>query len=64
MASWEFARIGKIGRRWTGGIWLFNIAAYMLLDPLKFTIRYALSGKAWGLAFDKKVCETKPTLIS
>lgn len=64
MASWELARNGKIGRRWTGGIWLFNIATYMLLDPLKFTVRYALSGIAWGLAFDKKVCETKPTLIS
>ncbi|KAK4557770.1 hypothetical protein RGQ29_007509 [Quercus rubra] len=60
MASWEFARIGKIGRRWTGGIWLFNIATYMLLDPLKFTVRYALSGKAWGLAFDKKVRHSPP----
>lgn len=36
----------------------------MLLDPLKFTVRYALSGKAWGLAFDKKVSETKPALMS
>ncbi|KAK7843627.1 plasma membrane atpase 2 [Quercus suber] len=58
MASWEFAGIGKIGWRWTGVIWLFNIATYMLLDPLKFTVRYALSGKAWGLAFDKKTAFT------
>uniref|UniRef100_A0A7N2N4N3 Cation-transporting P-type ATPase N-terminal domain-containing protein n=1 Tax=Quercus lobata TaxID=97700 RepID=A0A7N2N4N3_QUELO len=58
MVSWEFAGIGKIGWRWTGVIWLFNIATYMLLDPLKFTVRYALSGKAWSHIINQLFCYT------
>ena len=45
-ASWEFAGIRKIGWGWTGVIWLYNILTYMLLDPIKFGVRYALSGRA------------------
>nr|GLL44897.1 plasma membrane ATPase 1-like isoform X1 [Ipomoea trifida] len=45
----SFAGIEKIGWRWTAVIWLDNIVTYFLLDPIKFGVRYALSGKAWGL---------------
>ena len=45
-ASWEFAGIRKIGWGWTGVIWLYNILTYMLLDPIKFGVQYALSGRA------------------
>ncbi|KAF9603217.1 hypothetical protein IFM89_034550 [Coptis chinensis] len=54
----EFAKIGKIGWAWTGVIWLFNIATYLLLDPIKFGVRYALSGKAWGLVMDQRTAFT------
>ncbi|XP_059597303.1 ATPase 11, plasma membrane-type isoform X1 [Vitis vinifera] len=45
-ASLEFAGIKKIGWGWTGVIWLYNILTYMLLDPIKFGVQYALSGRA------------------
>ncbi|KAF9685433.1 hypothetical protein SADUNF_Sadunf03G0054100 [Salix dunnii] len=48
-ATWDFAGISKIGWRWTAVIWLYNIVTYMLLDPIKFAVRYALSGRAWSL---------------
>ncbi|AEE80046.1 plasma membrane H+-ATPase-like [Arabidopsis thaliana] len=47
MANWPFAGIRSIGWGWTGVIWIFNIVTYMLLDPIKFLVRYALSGKSW-----------------
>ncbi|KAK4389530.1 ATPase 11, plasma membrane-type [Sesamum angolense] len=50
--------IRKIGWGWTAVIWLFNIVTYMLLDPIKFAVRYALSGRAWGLLLDKKTAFT------
>lgn len=53
--SWDTAGIQKIGWGWTGVIWLYNIVTYMLLDPLKFAVQYALSGRAWGLVVDKRV---------
>ncbi|XP_074329744.1 plasma membrane ATPase 1-like isoform X1 [Apium graveolens] len=52
--SWDTAGIQKIGWGWTGVIWLYNIVTYMLLDPLKFAVQYALSGRAWGLVVDKR----------
>ncbi|XP_044494134.1 plasma membrane ATPase 1-like isoform X2 [Mangifera indica] len=57
-ATSEFAGIRKIGWGWTGVIWLFNIATYLLLDPIKFAVRYALSGRAWGLIVDKRTAFT------
>ncbi|KAL5539223.1 hypothetical protein UlMin_044519 [Ulmus minor] len=53
-ANLEFAKIKSIGWGWTGVIWLFNIVTYMLLDPLKFAVRYALSGRAWNLVVDQR----------
>ncbi|KAK4338209.1 hypothetical protein RND71_042696 [Anisodus tanguticus] len=54
VTSVKFAGIEKIGWRWTGVIWLFNIITYFLLDPIKFSVRYALSGRAWGLLLNQK----------
>ncbi|CAI0553853.1 unnamed protein product [Linum tenue] len=53
-ANWEFAGIRSIGWKWTGAIWAFNVVTYMLLDPIKFMVTYALSGRAWGLVVDKR----------
>jgi H+-transporting ATPase len=58
-ATWKFAEIRKIGWGWIGVIWIYNILTYFLLDPLKFAIRYAISGRAWDLVVDQKVSETK-----
>ena len=58
-ATWGFAGIRSIGWGWTGVIWLYNIITYMLLDPLKFLVRYSLSGKAWGLVVEKRVSIAK-----
>ncbi|KAL7182688.1 hypothetical protein ACSBR1_041387 [Camellia fascicularis] len=57
-ATWGFAGITAIGWRWTGVIWLFNIVTYILLDPIKFGVRYALSGKAWNLLLNQKTAFT------
>ncbi|XP_065858863.1 ATPase 11, plasma membrane-type-like isoform X2 [Euphorbia lathyris] len=57
-ASWGFAGITKIGWKWTGVIWLYNIVTYMLLDPIKFGVRYALSGRAWGLVYNQRTAMT------
>lgn len=54
-ASWNFAGIKHIGWKWTAVIWLYNIVTYLFLDPIKFAVRYALSGRAWGLVYDKRV---------
>jgi H+-transporting ATPase len=57
-ATWKFTNIRSIGWAWTGVIWLFNIATYMLLDPIKFAVRYALSGHAWGLVVEQRVSKS------
>ncbi|KDP39917.1 hypothetical protein JCGZ_03448 [Jatropha curcas] len=57
-ATWGFAGIRKIGWKWTGVVWLYNIATYMLLDPIKFAVRYALSGRAWGLVYNQRTAMT------
>ncbi|XP_021893651.1 plasma membrane ATPase 1-like [Carica papaya] len=54
VATWGMAEISAIGWGWTGIIWLYNILSYMLLDPIKFCVRYALSGRAWNLVIDKR----------
>nr|CAD1835069.1 unnamed protein product [Ananas comosus var. bracteatus] len=50
--------IRAIGWRWTGAIWAYNVIIYILLDPIKLGVRYALSGKAWNLVLDKKATLT------
>ncbi|XP_050228883.1 ATPase 11, plasma membrane-type-like [Mercurialis annua] len=57
-ATWEFAGIHQIGWKWTGAIWIYNIVTYLLLDPIKFAVRYALSGRAWGLVYDQRTAMT------
>ncbi|KAJ6942848.1 hypothetical protein NC652_008602 [Populus alba x Populus x berolinensis] len=59
-ATWDFAGISKIGWRWTAVIWLYNIVTYKLLDPIKFAVRYAQSGRAWSLVYNQRVSERKP----
>nr|XP_043632646.1 plasma membrane ATPase 1-like isoform X2 [Erigeron canadensis] len=56
--TWKFAKIAAIGWGWTGVIWLYNILCYMLLDPIKFVVRYALSGRAWGHVINRKTAFT------
>ncbi|XVF13440.1 hypothetical protein REPUB_Repub08aG0208000 [Reevesia pubescens] len=53
-ATWSFAGIRAVGWGWSGVIWLYNIVTYALLDPIKFAVRYALSGRAWDLVLDKR----------
>ncbi|XP_061362901.1 plasma membrane ATPase 1-like isoform X1 [Gastrolobium bilobum] len=52
--TWKTAGIRSIGWGWTGVIWLFNTVTYVLLDPLKFAVRYALSGRAWNLVVNQR----------
>ncbi|KAL2460895.1 ATPase 11 [Abeliophyllum distichum] len=54
----KFAGIRKIGWAWTGVIWLYNTVTYILLDPIKFAVRYALSGRAWGLVVEQRTALT------
>ncbi|KAI9397794.1 hypothetical protein POPTR_003G080500v4 [Populus trichocarpa] len=57
-ATWDFAGISKIGWRWTAVIWLYNIVTYKLLDPIKFAVRYAQSGRAWSLVYNQRTAMT------
>ncbi|PON70195.1 P-type ATPase [Trema orientale] len=57
-ANWKFASIKSIGWGWTAIIWLYNILTYLLLDPLKFAVRYALSGRAWNLVVEQRTAFT------
>ncbi|XVF10889.1 hypothetical protein REPUB_Repub07fG0222300 [Reevesia pubescens] len=57
-ATWHFAGIEAIGWGWAGVIWLYNIVTYALLDPIKFAVRYALSGRAWDLVLNKRTAFT------
>ncbi|XP_011035514.1 PREDICTED: ATPase 10, plasma membrane-type-like [Populus euphratica] len=54
----SFAYIRGIGWGWAGVIWLYSLVFYVPLDIIKFTIRYALSGEAWNLLFDRKTAFT------
>lgn len=58
MADWKFAGIRSIGWGWTGVIWIYNIVTYMLLDPIKFVVRYGLSGKPWTQMFEQRIAFT------
>ncbi|CAN1328150.1 ATPase 8, plasma membrane-type [Linum perenne] len=53
-AKWNFASIEGIGWGWAAVIWLFSIITYIPLDVLKFLIRYALTGDAWGNHLENK----------
>ncbi|KAJ0007743.1 hypothetical protein Pint_29473 [Pistacia integerrima] len=54
----SFAYISGIGWGWAGIIWLYSLVFYIPLDIIKFTVRYALSGEAWNLLFDRKTAFT------
>ncbi|XP_057979963.1 ATPase 10, plasma membrane-type isoform X2 [Malania oleifera] len=54
----SFASISGIGWGWAGVIWLYSLVFYAPLDIIKFTVRYALSGEAWNLLFDRKTAFT------
>lgn len=51
----SFASIRGIGWGWAGVIWIYSLIFYIPLDVIKFAVRYALSGEAWDLIFDRKV---------
>ncbi|CAN1266035.1 ATPase 11, plasma membrane-type [Linum perenne] len=53
-ANWSFAAIEGIGWGWAGVIWLYNIIFYIPLDPIKFLVRYVLSGRAWDLVIEQR----------
>ncbi|GAB4841897.1 ATPase 10, plasma membrane-type [Ancistrocladus abbreviatus] len=57
-ADISFADISGIGWGWAGVIWLYSLVFYVPLDIIKFTVRYALSGEAWNLLFDRKTAFT------
>ncbi|XP_047329761.1 ATPase 10, plasma membrane-type-like [Impatiens glandulifera] len=57
-ANIEFASISGIGWGWGGVIWLYSLVFYIPLDIIKFSVRYALSGEAWNLLFDRKTAFT------
>ncbi|KAL5061379.1 hypothetical protein RYX36_032983 [Vicia faba] len=57
-ATISFAEIRGIGWGWAGVIWLYSLIFYVPLDIIKFTVRYALSGEAWNLLFDRKTAFT------
>lgn len=61
-ATWGFAQIHRVGWGWTLVVWLYNIVIYMLLDPIKFFVRYVLSGRAWSLVLNKRVSEFDPSI--
>ncbi|RVW52092.1 ATPase 10, plasma membrane-type [Vitis vinifera] len=57
-AEISFASISGIGWGWAGVIWIYSVIFYVPLDIIKFTVRYALSGEAWNLLFDRKTAFT------
>lgn len=56
--KWDFARMHGAGWGWAGVIWLYSLITYIPLDILKFTIRYALSGRAWNNLLQNKTAFT------
>ncbi len=57
-ADISFASISGIGWGWAGVIWIYSVIFYTALDNIKFAVRYALSGDAWNLLFDRKTAFT------
>ncbi len=55
-ANWDFASVNGVGWDWTGVIWLYSLITYLPLDVIKFVVRYTLSGKAWDLVTEQRVC--------
>lgn len=45
-ANWGFAMIKGVGWGWAEIIWLYSLVSYAPLDLIKFSVRYALTGKA------------------
>ncbi|KAH8488247.1 hypothetical protein H0E87_024064 [Populus deltoides] len=63
-ATWKFAGIRSIGWGWTAVIWVYNILTYFLLDPIKFAVRYALSGRAWNNIIDQRSLPNLFTVVN
>jgi len=57
-ANWGFARIKGCGWGWAGVVWLYSVITYLPLDPIKFAIRYILSGRAWDNLLQSKTAFT------
>nr|AAB41898.1 H+-transporting ATPase [Mesembryanthemum crystallinum] len=57
-ANWSFAKIEGMGWGWALAVWIYTLVTYIPLDILKFTIRYALSGRAWNNLLDNKTAFT------
>ncbi|XP_024047932.1 plasma membrane ATPase 2-like isoform X1 [Citrus clementina] len=57
-ATWSFATIEGIGWSCAGVIWLYNIIFYILLDFIKFFIRYVLSRNFWDLVTEQRIAFT------
>jgi H+-transporting ATPase len=55
-ANWDFASVNGVGWGWAGVIWLYSLITYLPLDVIKFAVRYTLSGKAWDLVTEQRVC--------
>jgi H+-transporting ATPase len=55
-ANWDFASVNGVGWDWAGVIWLYSLITYLPLDVIKFVVRYTLSGKAWDLVTEQRVC--------
>ncbi|XP_074332191.1 ATPase 7, plasma membrane-type-like [Apium graveolens] len=64
LVTWDVAGIVKIIWKWAAIIRIYNILSYLLLVPIKFSVRYALGGRAWGLIFDNKESETELVYIT
>ncbi|KAH7445248.1 hypothetical protein KP509_02G114700 [Ceratopteris richardii] len=57
--AWGFANIRGIGWHWGGVIWLYSFITFLPLDVIKFSVCYALSGRAWELLFERRVAFTR-----
>ncbi|BBN04797.1 H+-transporting ATPase [Marchantia polymorpha subsp. ruderalis] len=57
-ANWSFAHIKGVGWGWAGVIWLYSFITFIPLDPIKFAIRYILSGRAWDLMLERRTAFT------
>ncbi|KAH6557462.1 hypothetical protein KP509_1Z113200 [Ceratopteris richardii] len=57
--AWGFANIRGIGWHWAGVIWLYSFITFLPLDVIKFSVCYALSGRAWELLFERRVAFTR-----
>ncbi|KAJ7950803.1 Plasma membrane ATPase [Quillaja saponaria] len=58
--TWKLAGIRSIGWGWTGVIWLYSIATYLLLDPIKFAVLLCIKWKGLESGGKPKNCTYQP----